>query len=279
MPVALTENPRRKRWTRAECALLSPTGVWAVALLAPFLLAQAPSKKPFQAQSSSTVKYDVKDRAETVELTNVTYELSGRLLLRKTTRSKQVLDEKGMDASTTIEAWPVGVALTQKPLYTVTAQGMDPIVVNNELLVISRGLEETAWWSVYKLGTGVRLFDTYVPLAQVSIARDTVKLRYVGLEVPEGDAASKLVANVIYASGDKVLRRAEITGDDPKRAQLLRSFADSTRTVTLSPRSIQVSISQNYPSAPATINITIPLVQELPRAFMWWLLEWAGNYE
>jgi hypothetical protein len=46
-----------------------------------------------------------------------------RLLLRTTTRTKQVVDEIGMEASTTVEAWPLGVDPKQKPLYTLKARG------------------------------------------------------------------------------------------------------------------------------------------------------------
>ena len=52
-----------------------------------------------------------------------------------------------------------------------------------------RGLEEVAWWSVYRLGTGQHLFDTYVPVVSFSISREIMELRYVGLEVPPDDAS------------------------------------------------------------------------------------------
>ena len=61
---------------------------------------------------------------------------------------------------------------------------VDAKTVDGALLVILRGLEDTQWWSVYKLGTGERLFDTYVPLLGFSIRRDIQTMRYVGLEVP-----------------------------------------------------------------------------------------------
>ena len=57
-------------------------------------------------------------------------------------------DDIGMEASTTVEAWPLGVDLKQKPLYSVTVNGIEPHVVNGEVIVISRGLEETEWWSI-----------------------------------------------------------------------------------------------------------------------------------
>jgi hypothetical protein len=58
-----------------------------------------------------------------------------------------------MEASTVIEAWPLGADLKQKPLYNMTAAGVDPKIADRELVVISRGLEDVAWWSAYKLAT------------------------------------------------------------------------------------------------------------------------------
>jgi hypothetical protein len=61
------------------------------------------------------------------------------------------------------------------------------------------------------------------------------------------------------------MREALITSDDPKQAVSLRSFADATRTLTLveSPaRTLKIAISQNYPSAPATVTLTIPIVHD-----------------
>ena len=140
-----------------------------------------------------------KDGQQTVEIANVAYEVTGtgvpgrppneRLLLRTTTRTKQVMDEIGMDASTTVEAWPLGVDPKQKPLYALKAQGVDCKTVDSALLVILRGLEDTEWWSVYKLGTGERLFDTYTPLLGFSIRRDIQTMRYAGFEDPPDDTA------------------------------------------------------------------------------------------
>ncbi len=251
-----------------------------MAAATPCLVAQA--KKPFQAQANSTVAYSVKDGQENVEITNVEYEMVGagipgrpndqRLLLRKTTRTKQVVDEIGMEASTTVDAWPLGVDLKQKPLYTFTVEGMDCHALNNEILVVSRGLEETDWWSVYKLGNGAHLMDTYVPLVQFSISRETVTQRYVGLEVPEDNAADTrlrgpaIVAVLTYASPERVIREVLITADTPNRAAQLRSFADATRTVSFvasgSTRSLKFSVSQNYPSRPDTVTISIPIVKD-----------------
>ncbi len=242
----------------------------------------AETHKPFQAQSPASVVYGVnKDGQQTVEITNVVYEVTStavpgrpqdeRLLLRTTTRTKQVIDEIGTDASTTVEAWPLGVDPKQKPLYALKAAGVDAKTVDGALIVILRGLEDTEWWSVYKLGSGERLFDTYTPLLGFSIRRDIQTMRYVGLEVPEDNASDArlrdphVVSVLTYASADRVMREALITTDDPKQAVSLRSFADASRVVTLieSPaRALKIAISQNYPSAPATVSLTIPIAHD-----------------
>jgi hypothetical protein len=240
----------------------------------------AQTHQPFQSQSPASVVYGVnKDSQQTVEITNVAYEVTStavsgrpqteRLLLRTTTRTREVVDEIGMEASTTVEAWPLGVDPKQKPIYTLKSAGVDSKTVDSALLVILRGLEDTEWWSVYKLGTGERLFDTYVPLLSFSIRRDIQTMRYVGFEVPP---ETRAVGVLTYSSAEHVIREALITSDDPKQAQSLRSFADASRSVTLEPASaLKISISQNYPSAPATVTLTIPIVRDdldLPHAQM-----------
>src|ERR1039457_6099956 len=91
---------------------------------------------------------------------------------------------------------------------------------------------------IYKLGSGQHLFDTYVPLLSFSISRETVTTRYVGLEVPPDDTGDmrlkqpNVVAVLTYASEDRLIREALVTCDDPKQAQLLRSYADTTRAVS-----------------------------------------------
>jgi hypothetical protein len=249
-------------------------------LVAP--LAAQPAPKPFQAQSSSTIALSVKNDESTVEITNVVYELAGpgiptrppdeRQVLRKTTRSRQTLGDIGLEATTTVEAWPLGVDLKQKPRYSLTVTGTDSQTVDSALLVVSRGLEETDWWSVHQLATGAHLFDTYVPPVKFSIARDIQTMRYVGLEVPPDDTADArlkerhVVAVVTYASAERVIREAIITADDPKQASQLRSFGDETRQVSVGGRepavSLKISFSQSYPSAPATVTVTIPVTHD-----------------
>jgi hypothetical protein len=238
-----------------------------IAVLFVAVAALAQTHQPFQSQSPASVVYAVnKDGQQTFEITNVAYEVTGRRLLRTTTRTKQVVDDIGMEASTTVEAWPLGVDPKQNPLYTLTSNGMDAKTVDRALLVILRGLEDTKWWSVYKLRTGERLFDTYVPLLGFSIRRDTQTMRYVGLEVPEDPVADpREVAALTYASAERVLHAALITSDDPKQAQMLRSFAGASRSVTLletPSRALKLSISQNYPAAPATVTMVVPIVRD-----------------
>jgi len=218
------------------------------------------------AQPASSYRYTVKGDEKTIEITNVNYEVtSSGLVLRETTHSKQVLGDIGMDATTTTEAWKLGVDFKQKPLYAVTVAGMDSRIVEGEVFVVSRGLEETQWWSVYKVATGAHLFDTYVPLVTVPINRESVTMRYAGLEVPGDDhkdarlKEAHVVAVLSYASAAKVIREVLITCEDPKQAKLLRSFAEETRGMTQS-QGLRITFSQNFPLPAATVALVIPIL-------------------
>jgi hypothetical protein len=245
------------------------------------LLAQPRTVRPFQNQSSSTISYSAgADGSQIVEIHNVSYEVTGtqipgrpsteRLLLRKTTRSKQILDEIGEEATVTLEAWRFGDDLSQKPLYTVTTSGSDGHTLDNALFVASRGLEEVQWWSVYKLGSGQHFFDTYVPLVSFSISREFLKTRYVALEVPPDDETNtqlkqpNVVASLSYASEDRVIREVLLTCDDSKQAALWRSYADVTRKVSIeeSGPAIKISFRQNYPSPPNPVDVRIPVLKD-----------------
>jgi len=86
----------------------------------------------------------------------------------------------------------------------------------------------------------------------------------VGFDVP-GKSSENLIGVLTYASPEHILRQALITSDDPKHAQMLRSFADASRAVTsieTPARAVRIAISQNYPSAPATVTLTIPIVHD-----------------
>src|SRR5262249_15149055 len=193
------------------------------------------------------------DGEKVIDITNVAYRTTGsyipgrptdeQLVLRTTLRSHQVVGDKGLESKVTVEAWPLGTALATKPLYAVTLEGVGAADQDNALLIFERGTEEVDWWSVYRLGNGTPLFDTYVPLLSFSITREIQTLRYVGLDVPPDDAADArlrephIVGVLAYASGERVIRRALITCADAERARLLRSYWDAERTLSgLAPR-------------------------------------------
>ncbi|HEY2016752.1 MAG TPA: hypothetical protein VGH38_24780 [Bryobacteraceae bacterium] len=254
------------------------------------LLAQAPppGKKaagtPMQSRSASTITYTSKDGEETVEINNVAFELTGdsipgrppnsRLVLRTTTHSTQVLGDKGVEATVTMEAWPLQAGLNGKPLYSVKTPGIGAQTLDGELWVADRSIDPDAtWWSIYKLGTGQHLLDTYVELLRFSISRETLKQRYAGLDVPPDDTTDarlkdpKLVAILGYASADKVIREVLVTCDNRERAAILRSYSDSTRTLTIVERSageqsIRIAIDQNYPSAANRTVVSIPIAKD-----------------
>jgi hypothetical protein len=249
--------------------------------------------KALQAQSTSSINAKAgADGSQTVEIHNVSYEITGtgipgrpaneRLVLRKTVQTKEVVDDVGIDATVTLEAWPFGTDLQQKPLYAFTQTGSGGRTVYPDLFVTDRQLEEVQWWSIHKLGNGQPLFDTYVPLLSFSISREVLTTRYAGLEVPPDDTKDArlkephVVGVITYASADRVIREALLTCDDVKQAQLLRSYFDSIWTLkevesavtagrgkAAEPaRSLKLSLSQNYPSPPGTIEVTIPIAAD-----------------
>lgn len=247
-----------------------------------FTLAMAPAifAQKREAQSASSFSVENTNNGQTILITNSAFEMvgpaipgrpqMGRLVLRKTVKSKAVVDDIGIEATTTVEAWPLGSDLKQKPLYSVTAKGIDPKTVNWDLFTIERGLEEDQWWTVYRLGDGRRLFDTHVPLTVFTVSRADGTGRYAGLEVAADDTRDTrlkdphAVAVLRYAAPDRVIREAVITSDDTNQAVLLRSFADATRTLEFveAAWALRISISQNYPSPPGTVTITVPIVRD-----------------
>ncbi len=261
----------------------TPIAAIFAALPVAVLVAQQPPPvapaKPVQAQSYSTYTESAnKDGQKIVDIHNVRYEVTGagvpglkpdqRLLLRISTRNRQVIDEPGVRATATLEAWPLGTDPKLKAMYSATITGTDAQVVDNAVWVVSRGLEETEWWTVLKLATPQRLFDTYVPLVHFSVSREMLMERYAGLEVPPDDTREiklrdpHVVGVLEYASGDGLILEALITCDDMERAKLLRSYADSSQSLTGSMEGLTLSISQNFPSPPNTITINVPIVND-----------------
>ena len=229
-------------------------------------------------QSTSSIKYRVDNSSKTIDIHNVTYDVVGpgipgrpaqeMLVLRKTTTTSQVVDEVGGEANTTVEAWPLGTDVKEKPLYVITTSGETPITLHGEVVVISRGIEDVDWWSVYRIGTGQHLFDTYAPVATASISREIRTMRYAGLEVPPDDAtdsrlkAANVIAILTYASGARVLREVLITNDDAKAAQIMRSYFDATRVVEFDGKSIRITIRENYPSTAGPVTIEVPVTND-----------------
>jgi hypothetical protein len=239
------------------------------------------------AQATSSVVLGEEDGAKTLEITNVTFEANAiavpgrppgdRLILRKTTKSREVMGDEGVEATVTIDAWPLGTDLTAKPLYSVTLEGLDAVVEDYSVLVFDRGTEEVDWWSVYHLGTGEPLFDSYVPVLHFSISREIQTMRYVGFEVPPDDASNPklrephVVGVLTYAAADKVIRQLLLTCSDAKRAADLRSFADTMRSLSLEEKddaakepaqALHLRWSSYYPSPPNPVTASIPIAAD-----------------
>jgi hypothetical protein len=263
----------------------------AFLLAVPALLAQTPARKnadaltqAFRAQSSSSISYSGgKDGEQAVEITNVAYELSGdsvpgrpassRLVLRTSIHSKQIVGDKGFDSTVVIEAWLLGTDLKQKPLYALTIPGAGAQLLDYGLWQVDRSLDpDVSWWSVYKLGTGERLFDTYVEPLRFTVSRADGSSRYAGLEAPPDDAEDArlkephVVAVLTYASAEKVIREALITCADTTRAQSLRSYADTMRTIALvehpAGREIRITFEDAYLSPPHATIVSIPIARD-----------------
>ena len=76
-----------------------------------------------------------------------------------------------------------------------------------------------------------------------------------------------MIAVLSYASAEKVIREALITCDNRGRALDLRSYADSTRGLSLAERpdgqqALRVSFRANYPSPPNAAVVSIPIAKD-----------------
>ena len=245
----------------------------AAGAMAALLAAQG----PFHAESTSSINLNAKDGEQTVEIHNVAYRFTGagipgrppdqRLTLRTTTHSKDIVGDINDPGSVTLEAWPFGTDLKQKPLYAVKLGGSGAQTIDNAIWLVDRGYTDVAMWSIYKLGTGRHLFDTHAELLRFSITRDVQTPRYVGLEAPPDDTPDArlkephVVAVLTYASDDRVIRELLITHANPRRALELRSYADTARTVSAmeSPaRRLRILFTANDPGA-AAVEVVVPI--------------------
>ncbi|HWC95268.1 MAG TPA: hypothetical protein VG456_00925 [Candidatus Sulfopaludibacter sp.] len=232
------------------------------------------ARPAFEARSESTLKYGRNsDGQDTVDIVNVTFDLAqtanqDRLILRKTHTEANVIDDMGNDPKITVEAWPLGVDLKEKPRYAITVEGQSAAVVDNALLVIDR-TQEAPWWSVYHLDTGRPFFDTFAPLARFSLTDVVQTPRYAGLEIPGDDIADKrlkapgVVGVLTYADEDRVRREALITCDNVERAQVLRSFADTTFELAAANKTIRITLTPFDPTGhtPAAV-LLVPVVND-----------------
>ena len=254
----------------------------AAAILCAMAAGAQPAHPPFQARAASTVTLSKGETSEELDITNVTYEVTpayvpgrpgvGRLLLRQTCTTTAILDEPEWGSTTVLESWPLGASLSQKPIYIIKATGPRGRTVDGGLFVIDRGTGEVEWWSVYQLGTGQHLFDTYVPLLGFSVSRETLSMRYIGFEVPPDDAADprlkqpNVVGVITYASAEGKKLDALLTAATPKTAAELRSYSDAARTVSVvegaPPKGIRIFITQNAPSLANPISLMIPLAAD-----------------
>jgi hypothetical protein len=249
------------------------------AVCAGLLLALA--KIPFQAQSASTISYAVASDGESVEIHNVAWQYTGtqvpgrpadeRLLLRTTTHAKNFVGDIPEPGAVTLEAWPLGVDPKQKPLYSVKLEADAAHTLDNCLWVIDRGYVDAPMWSIHRLGDGRHLFDTHVDLVRFTVSRADGNPRYAGLDVPADDTPDArlkephVVAVLVYAAEDRVLREALITHDKPAEARQMRSFADETQQVAFietPARRLKIAFSHNYPDALAPVEASVPLVKD-----------------
>ena len=213
------------------------------------------------AQSASSLTVTGKQGEEAVVIRNVSYELAAKTVLRKTEQTRQVIGDKGMEASTLIEAWPLGVDRKEKPKYTIKVEGVDARSLNYDLLIVTRGLEDTQWWSLYRLADGKPLFNTFVRPIHIP---DT--MTYAGYDVPaDGDPRLKnpnLIGVIHLAGAEGTPRRIEIHANDAKRAIVLRSFADVTPTLEFNytKKVLVLTIRDAQPDARIEIPLNAPAV-------------------
>ncbi|HKE24863.1 MAG TPA: hypothetical protein VKB88_21020 [Bryobacteraceae bacterium] len=207
---------------------------------------------PLAAQPpASSFRYHADGDDKVVEITNVVYQVTqiyapsqAWLALRTTTRSKEVLDEKGWESKIRLEAWPVGTDLNSKPLYAIDVPASEATLLGGELWQVMDGATDpdVPVWTVYRVATGQQVFQSFTaPLAmrvELSHTDQTFQDRFAGLYVPPDDAPDarlrdKHVVGVIaYASTEGLLGEAVVTCDDIKKATELRSYWDAERFLT-----------------------------------------------
>lgn len=235
---------------------------------------------PVTDESKSSFAYDDASPPASVAITNVSYAITGsylagrpkqeRLLLRTTVSTREVIDEVGMDANLTVEAWPLGADLGTAPAYKLEVGGATGMTtLDNGVIVVARGTEDVRWSSVYALGTGAHLFDSFVPVSGFSITPEVQTVRYAGLEVPPDDAEDarladpKVVGVLSYAAAAGVIGEALITCDDADRAQLLRSYWDASRDIAAEGEAPAVTLKLTWQVyGEDAVSATVPVADD-----------------
>lgn len=213
------------------------------------------------AAQPSTFSVTGKQGEESVVIHNVTFELAAKTVLRKTEHTTLVVGDKGREASTLIEAWPLGVDRKEKPKYSLKVAGVDARSLDNQFLIVTRGLEDVEWWSLYRLSDGKPLFDTYVHPFRIPDSEI-----YAGLDVPaDGDPRLKnqsLIGILATASAEGPVRRVEIHCANSTRARLLRSYFDVRRSLEFNAAK-KVFVLTLHDAAPDA-RIEVPLTANGP---------------
>jgi hypothetical protein len=223
-------------------------------------LASAQTLAQTGAQSTSTFSYSEKDGEKTVRIVNVDYRVTQIyhpselwVVLCTTTRSTQILGDKGWESKLTLQAWPMGANLASKPMYAVDVQGSEATLLGGELWQVLDATDpDTPVWSVLHVANGKHLFQSFVAPLTMRVESDhehnTFVDRYAGLYVPPDDAKDArlrekhAVAVLSYVSDAGLLREALLTCDDTTRAADLRSYSDIERALVFveKPAAIEV---------------------------------------
>ncbi len=224
--------------SRTRClALCAAASI--VALLTPVQAGEATRTT----SAPSTVSVETEGTVVTVRRLNRRFDLAGpdivglnpeqRLLLRTEIETTEALGEKGMEGEVRVAAWPLDAnpdAAT--PLFTIAASGSDGRVIDNDVYVVERGVDEFDWQSAYSLASGNKLFDATVPWLRAANGGYWNERRYVALAQVFDDADDaalhddRAVALLSYVARDRMLDQLVIKAADVERARFLRSVVD-----------------------------------------------------
>lgn len=234
--------PKPRRLARLSILFYMVAAVAATAGLAPNAVS-AEDAMSSRSATSSIVSQTV-GGVTTVRVETHAFALAGpgikgrkddeRLFLHRLVATIEVLGEKGMEGQVGVAAWPLGVPESEPPLYRIKASGRDGRIVDGDLYVIERGLEEIEWQSLYALSDGTKLFDATTPWLRAANDGRWDERRYVALAQVFDDADDAAlsddhaVALLSYVARDRVVSQVLIKAAEVERARFLRSVWDQT---------------------------------------------------